>query len=645
MGLEATVCSVLGAGGEFSRSVAGFVPRKVQGEFAAAVAAAIEARAVLVAEAGTGTGKTFAYLAPILLGGRRAVIATATRALQDQLFERDLPLAAQALGRPVNVALLKGRANYLCRERFRQLQSDLVGDAGIDLVAVAAWARSTRTGDLAELPDLGEGAGARRLLTMSAEACLGSACTEYGRCHVYAARRRAQEADVVIVNHHLLVADYAMKAEGGNLLGDAAVVVVDEAHALVDVARTSLGDTVSFGQLGELAEDARRVWVKAYGPDRLSPEREASFNDLHLSHTGLAAGRYEWAEVAARLQAPLRRAAASLQALIEDLEGLPDAAPLLARAHALAVPLCRWTDECGTESEPGDFRWVEVRSGGAVSLHVNPLEPGTAIGQWVADGEAAWIFSSATLAVAGHFDATVRELGLSDPRTLLAESPFDYGSQARLYLPRGLPAVNAPGYTDAVVEAASPLIEAAGGGCFLLFTSHQALRRAATLMRSRSLAYPLFVQDEAPRARLLAQFRAAGNGVLLGTASFWEGVDVKGDALVLVVIDRLPFASPADPLMRARLDHCREQGGNPFSDIQLPEAVMALKQGAGRLIRDGSDRGLLMVCDPRLRSRAYGRVFLRSLPPMTVIDELAQATAFLSAARQVQLTAPARSSA
>lgn len=628
MSLADTVTSTLGPDGIFARTVPGFVPRSVQMDFAASVAAAVEASEALIAEAGTGTGKTFGYLVPILLGGRRAVIATATRALQDQLFEHDLPLAARALGRPVRVAVLKGRTNYLCRERLRHLESDLVGTTDLDLPTVRVWARATRTGDLAELPAAGESGAARRLLTVAADACAGSACPEYARCHVFAARRRAQEADVVIVNHHLLIADYALRSEGGHLLGETQVVVVDEAHALTEVARTSLGRTLTSFQLAELAEDSEPFLRTAMGSGAARSAVRALTEAARVPRGIAPGGRYAWSAIAGSLHPLVTAARDATATLAQALAGPAEAAPVAARAASLAAALEQWN--ASTQDER-DFRWVEIRPGGAYSLHANPLEPGETIAQWVGEGSASWIFSSATLAIAGSFEPITRDLGLSAPRTFAGESPFDFSAQARLYVPRGLPDVDDPGYTAAVVDAADPLIRAAGGGCFLLFTSRQALARAAELLRERGLVYPLFVQDEAPRARLLEEFRAAGNGVLLGTASFWEGVDVKGDALVLVVIDRLPFASPGDPLLRARLERCRDAGGNPFADIQLPEAAMALKQGAGRLIRDADDRGVLMVCDPRLRSRSYGRVFLRSLPPMPLIDEVDEAIAFLAA--------------
>ncbi|MGH8426497.1 MAG: ATP-dependent DNA helicase [Gammaproteobacteria bacterium] len=633
MSLAETTVSLLGGDGLFKHNVPGFAPRDGQMELAAAIAAAIESGEHLVAEAGTGIGKTFAYLVPILAGRRRALISTATRTLQDQLFEHDLPLAARALGRPLTVAVLKGRRNYLCRERWLRLSEDWVGAQGLGIApeALETWARATLTGDLAELPQSGDPAALARLLTVSTDACLGKTCSEYGRCHVYAARRRALEADVAIVNHSLLIADCVLKAEGaGDLLGAAEVVVVDEAHALVETARLNLGESLSLAQLAELANDADRAVAAALGP---LPEVEQSVLALaaatRMTIGWIEPGRYAWGEIEERFVPALTAVAEALADLQIRLEALPEAAALALRTSTFAARLQRFTD--GGNDEETWFRWAEVRTGNRLSLHLSPLEPGEILSARIEESAASWIFSSATLAIAGRFDGIVRELGLAAPRTLLIGSPFDYARQARLYLPPNLPDVDDPTHTAAVISAAEPLIRAAEGGCFMLFTSHRELERGAAAIHACSLPYPIFIQGEAPRARLLEGFRAAGNGVLCGTASFRAGVDVKGNALVLVVIDRLPFASPADPLLRARLNHCRAGGGNPFADIQLPEAAMALKQGAGRLIRDVGDHGVLMICDSRISSRGYGRIFIDSLLPMPVITDGREAAAFLAA--------------
>lgn len=620
--LAERVAEILGAGGFFEAAIPGFSVREDQVVLARAMADALEAGEHLVAEAGTGVGKTFAYLAPILAGDRRALISTATRTLQDQLFGHDLPLAARALGRPLRVAVLKGRRNYLCLERYRRMRDDLAGFAPAEPGAgtLAAWVRATATGDIGELPALGEGGELARALTVGADACLGVACPEFARCHVFAARRRAEEADVVIVNHSLLVADCALKAHGGEgILADVEAVVVDEAHALPEIARQGLAVSVGTAQLNELAQDAAVAARVAAG---------ALAGATARMPIDLAPGRYGWEEARAALLPAVAAAAAAVDRLDVELDGVADTATLRARTASLRERLGEFLDRDG--DAPDRFRWAEIRSAGAFGLHAGPLEPGAHFGAYVAASGASWTFTSATLGMAGRFDGFVREIGLQSARSLAVSGPFDYPGQARLFLPTGLPDVDDPDYTQAVIAAAEPLVRAARGGCFFLFTSRLAVRRAADGIRARGWSNPLFVQGEQPRARLLEDFRAAGNGVLCGTASFWEGVDVKGPALVLVVIDRLPFAAPSDPVLAARLRRCREHGGNPFAEIQLPAAVMALKQGAGRLIRDCADYGVLMVCDPRLRSRGYGRTFLASLPPMTLVSDSAEAERFLA---------------
>ena len=630
MSFAETVREQLGHDGALARVLPDFKPRAGQTRLAGEIAAAIEAGEHLIAEAGTGIGKTFAYLLPILASGRRALISTATRTLQDQIYERDLPLVSRALGRPLRFALLKGRRNYLCRERWLRLGEDWVGLAGEGIVPdeLAAWARATATGDLAELPGLGENALLVGQLTSDADTCLGAACPEYTRCHVFAARRRAQEADAVIVNHHLLLADATLKSAGAEgLFGRAEVVVVDEAQSLPEIARSSLSTTLSSAQLGELAADAARALAAMSGLEE-PPRAALCLRDAAKAWAGdLAEGRYAWTEVAERLTPQVAKIIESLEALIEELDVIAEAAPLAERARSYVERIVQLS---GGDRDDSNFRWVDVAAQGGLRFNVSPLEPGSTLGEWITESGASWIFTSATLAVAGRFDGIVRDLGLAAPRTLLVESPFDYAHRALLYLPANLPAVERPDYTQAVVAAAMPLVQAAGGGCFMLFTSRRALRSAAAAIRALDSPYPLFVQYEAPRSRLLEEFRAAGDGLLCGTASFWEGVDVKGDALVLVVIDRLPFASPGDPLFSARLNHCRTAGGNAFTDIQIPEAVMTLKQGAGRLIRDEDDYGVLMVCDPRLQTRGYRSTFLASLPAMPITDDGAEACRFLA---------------
>jgi len=625
MKLSDRVKSSLGAGGVFACQVPGFEPRETQLAFAGGVAEAIETRTNLIAEAGTGTGKTFAYLVPILAAGRRAVIATATRALQDQLHGHDLPVVTRALGRPLDVTVLKGRTNYLCRERLNQLQPELLEDGRFDIEAIRLWDRTTPTGDLAELPEPGVHSGLRKRLTTDRHGCLGSSCPEFSNCHLYRARQRAREADVVIVNHHLLLADQALQAEGFSLLGDAGVVVVDEAHALPETARMVWGESVSFNQLDALAVAADKA---------LAGRSEAARALRMLLGQPIALGPGSYPRDAAgmdfetRLDS-LQQSLAELEQELKLLEHPDD--ELQRRLRAMQSGLAAWMAGNGEESEAAAVSCaVEIGERGAVSLNLRLLETSATFADWIRRSEASWIFSSATLAVGDDFSVFAHDLGLEAPSTLQVGSSFDYEHQARLYLPPDLPPVDSTGYLEALIEAAEPLLAASGGGAFFLFTSRRALRQAAELIRARDWPYTLFVQGEGARARQLESFRLAGNGVLLGTKSFWEGVDVKGDALVLVVIDRLPFASPGEPLLEARIKRCRAAGGNAFRDIQLPAAVMALKQGAGRLIRDGNDHGVLMVGDSRLQVRHYRKQFLDSLPPMPIVRNQDEVTAFLS---------------
>lgn len=625
MKLPDQVKSSLGAGGVFVRRVPGFEPRETQLAFAAGVVEAIEAGTNLVAEAGTGTGKTFAYLVPILLAGRRAVIATATRALQDQLYGHDLPVVTRALGRPLDVTVLKGRTNYLCRERLSQLQPELLEEARLDLEALRLWDKTTATGDLAELPEVGERSGLKMRLTTDRHGCLGSGCPEYANCHLYKARQRAREADVVIVNHHLLLADRALQAEGFSLLGESEIVVVDEAHALPETARMVWGESVSFKQLDILAMAA----------DKALAGRSVAARALRMTLTEsapLGPGSYPRETLEASFTERLGAIEEALSELEQELVLLDRKDDeVLRRLRAMHAGLTAWMTGNGEDEQTASVSCaVEIGEAGAVSLNLRLLETSDTFAGWIRDSRASWIFSSATLAVGDDFSAFSHDLGLETPRTLKVGSSFDYARQARLYLPPALPDVDAGGYLEALLRSAEPLLAASGGGAFFLFTSRRALRQAAGLIRGWGWPYELFVQGEGARARQLEAFRTSRNGVLLGTKSFWEGVDVKGNALVLVVIDRLPFASPGEPVLEARIKRCRALGGNAFRDIQLPAAVMALKQGAGRLIRDGNDYGVLMIGDSRLQVRHYRKQFLHSLPPMPIVQDQDVVTEFLS---------------
>lgn len=690
--------------GPLASGIPGFAPRPPQVRLSAAIGAAIDAGEALVAEAGTGTGKTYAYLVPALLSGLKVIVSTGTRALQDQLFHRDLPRVRAALGAPIRSALLKGRANYLCLHR-RDLARGEFGHhptLARDFQQVLAWSGRTRSGDIAELEQLPEDSPLWPVITSTTENCLGTECPQWQECFVVKARQEAQAADVVVVNHHLLLADLAIKQEGfGEVLPGAQAFVLDEAHQLPELAAQFFGESVGARQLVELARDAVRecqgtpgALAGVQGPARVL---EAAVRQVRAAFEGLP-GRGTRLRALAMPEAPLALDALedALIDLVRALEPLGDAEPglqgCLERAEQARARLADWLapdpaprdldeddhllpgalphdapapgegpqhapdDETPRQldawgappprparaaARPGaeaagdadargeDVRWYELSARG-FTLQRTPLDVSKPLRQYRERSRAAWIFTSATLAVAGQFQHLARKLGLWEPRTLLEPSPFDWKTQALAYLPPGLPEPNARDYGARMLDAVRPVLQASGGRAFLLFTSHRALREAADALAGGP--WPLFVQGSAPRHRLLEDFRASGNGVLLGAASFWEGVDVAGDALSVVVIDRLPFAAPDDPVLEARLEACRRRGGNPFRDEQLPQAVIALKQGAGRLIRTHGDRGVLVLCDPRLVGKPYGRLFLDSLPPLPRTRALADVEAFFAAA-------------
>ncbi len=632
---------VFTAGGPLARALPDYSPRRAQRRMATCVADAIAACRSLLVEAGTGTGKTFAYLVPALLSGRRVIISTGTRTLQDQLYSKDLPLVAAAIGRPARVALLKGRANYLCRQRLFAVtaQRALAGFEGGSLAHIERWAAVTKTGDLAEVPELTDAGSVRGAITSTRENCLGQRCAEWARCHVVAARRAANDADLVIVNHHLLLADLALKEDGfGDLLGTADAVILDEAHQLPDLVTQFFGVEASSRQVEHLLADARTELARV-GGDATASTALASVDaalgqvreTLPLRAGSHSVARMAWDEVPVSLETALDVLADALEALHSALAAQGGEAALAhcaTRAARLGEVLARVSHAREDEAA----RTIE-RDGRGFTLSMLPFDVAPRFRSIIDARPCAWIFTSATLSVGEDFGHFATRLGVADAETLQIDSPFDFERQGLLYLPPAMPDPSAPEYLAAVLGEALPLIEAARGGAFVLFTSHRALARAAEMIAARAegpLPYPLLVQGTAPREQLLREFRAQGNAVLLGTASFWEGVDVKGEALRLVVIEKLPFASPEDPLVKARIAHLNAVGGNPFRDYQLPEAALALKQGVGRLIRSEEDFGVVAICDPRLVSRGYGRVLRASLPALTVTRERDEASRFLT---------------
>jgi ATP-dependent DNA helicase DinG len=634
---------IFGIDGPLARAVPGFTVRSEQIAMAEEVSRALRSRGRLVVEAGTGTGKTYAYLVPVLLSGKRVIVSTGTRTLQDQLFRRDLPTVTAALGRPVRVALLKGRANYLCLHRLELAEQQAVSrglrrDIAMALPHVRDWSRITQQGDIAELSRFSESEPIWPWVTSTRDNCLGVECPVFDRCHVMRARREAQAADVVIVNHHLLMADLVLKEEGfGDLLPGADAIVIDEAHQLPEVASMFLGFAISTRQLEALGRDlAAELALNAGSTEfatAFAQTTERRIMDLQDAIAG-ASERIEFTQWSSSLIEALESLEFALKDLTKSLTNIAEGATGLAsvrrRAAELSSRLALILDH-DDQHTASSVRWAQQSRYGA-SIHYVPVDVAQQLGELIGAHSGAWVCTSATLAVGDSFDHFISRIGITDPVTVRLESPFDFAQQALLYLPKGLDAPSSRRYTQQVVEAALPLLHASGGRAFMLFTSHRALREAAEILFQKlgaELPFPVLVQGDAPRETLLRRYREHGNAVLLGTSSFWEGVDVKGAALSVVIIDKLPFAVPDDPVLKARLNAIEQRGGNPFMEEQIPQAVIALKQGVGRLIRDQEDFGIIMLCDQRVRTRPYGRMFLESLPPMPVTHRLEDAAEFL----------------
>ena len=645
-----------------------------------AVAEAIRDNAILVAEAGTGTGKTFAYLVPALLAGGKVVVSTGTKNLQDQLFQKDLPMVRDALKAPVSVALLKGRSNYVCHYHLELAQSNGLFKTREDvrhLAKIVTYAKVTQSGDKSGLADVPENAPIWMHVTSTRDNCLGQECPHHGECFVLKARKEAMEADVVVVNHHLFFADVMLRDEGvAELLPACNTVIFDEAHQLPETASLFFGESLSTSQLFDLSQDARIEALSGARDFAALPvacdELEKAARDLRLVFK--KEGRMpadatesfrEFAPALKTLGEKLTKLTGLLEKQAERSEGLENC---WQRAQALHSQLMVWqgceniekpsravgeqgarsaTTETYLEDRRGSehratpqfdraaglssVRWLEVFHH-SLQLNTTPLSIADIFAKQLSGHPRAWIFTSATLAVKQNFSHYQHEMGLMEARTACWDSPFNYQEQALLYVPQNLPEPNTEGYTDAVVQAALPLIEASRGRAFLLFTSLRAMQRAYEILQAefdrKGLKYPLLIQGEGSRNELLSRFRDHGNAVLLGSQSFWEGVDVRGEALSLVVIDKLPFAPPDDPVLAARIDQLNKQGRNAFMEYQLPRTIINLKQGAGRLIRDEHDRGVLMICDPRLISKHYGKRIWQSLPPFKRTRDEVEAVAF-----------------
>ena len=627
---------LLGVGGPFERELDGFQPREVQQEMASVVATTLARREVLVCEAGTGTGKTFAYLVPVLSSGLKTIISTATKTLQDQLFHRDLPIVCRALGTDSDIALLKGRQNYVCLYRLERaaVSAELDPRRLPLLTAMQRWAAHSDSGDLEEVRLLDDDPHLRSVVTSTTDNCLGQECPRYDHCFVVHARRAAAAADVVVVNHHLLFADLMLRETGfAELLPNADAIILDEAHKVPEIASTFFSHSLSAQQVATLSRD-----VRSGADDEAAdmPDLKLAVADLDMALAtlrqalGATARRADWAtlrEYRAIVDAThsFGRALATLDAHLEVAAARGN---LLANcAERMQSLHLRW-DAFMTSADDERVRWVDIGARN-FTFYDTPVSVASEFAGHLASSQAAWIMTSATLAVEGRFDHFLNALGIRAARQELWASPFDYAHQSLLYIP---PLQREPREVDferELVDAALPVLRASRGRAFFLFTSYRSLDLCAAMLRAE-LDYPLLIQGEAPRSELLRRFQTTDNGVLLGTATFWEGVDVRGERLSLVIIDKLPFGVPDDPVARARSAAIAAAGDNPFKSLTLPDAITTLKQGAGRLIRDVADHGVLMIGDIRLRRKSYGRAFLNSLPPMPVSDKLADVESFFA---------------
>jgi ATP-dependent DNA helicase DinG len=613
----------------------GFMPRAGQAWMAEAVAEAIDQSGRLVVEAGTGTGKTFAYLLPALLCGQKTIISTGTKALQDQLYHRDLPLIGKVVGRPVRTALLKGRANYLCLHRLDQVADHtLEPRAAEDLAEVRAWRHRTNSGDRAELVDVAEDSPVWPAVTSTADNCLGADCPVYQKCHVVRARRAAQEADLVVVNHHLLLADLAMKEEGFiEFLPGADAIILDEAHQVPDLAAQFFGISLGSRELERLVDELLAATM-SFKDAELGRRLETVRTAIRVVRAEAPSdrGRHELAAVIEQLRTPLTALSAALKALLDAVAQLADASADIDKLQEQLFSAIERLSHLSSDETWDGLRWLDVNPR-SIRLNLTPLDVADNLGGMINTGAQAWIFTSATLAVGNDFSHFTDRMGLEGSKGLTFPSPYALEENGLIWLPPGLPAPSDREHTAAMMDAVLPLADLTDGGMFCLFTSHRALNAARKWLgahQRRLGGRPLLIQGDAPRDDLLRRFRELGDAVLLGTGSFWEGVDVRGQALTVVAIDKLPFASPGDPLMMARLEFIRRQGGNGFTGHQLPLAVLALKQGAGRLLRDEHDYGVIVLCDPRIRTKHYGKMFLEALQPMPVTDTVDDVEAFFS---------------
>ena len=646
--LSEAVIAAFGRGGALAVADESHVEREVQLRMALGVAQAIEERSALVVEAGTGVGKTFAYLVPTLLSGARALVSTATKSLQDQLFLRDIPRLREALQLPVTVALLKGRGSYLCLHRMNiARQSAELPDrwAVRTLAKVEQWSHSTVSGDLAELEGLDERSSVIPLVTSSRENCLGAECPEFRQCHVIKARREAMVADVVVVNHHLFFADMALRDTGvAELLPSVEVALFDEAHQLTEAGVQFLGTTLGTAQVIDFARDmlgAGLQQARGLVPwQELAGACDRAARDLRIAAAGPLRDLRGTLKLRWSVRAEREEFIGALSALGEacgaaqtGLKLVAEMSPDFTKLAERAAQTMHLAAQFAEAAEAGNVRWIDV-SPHQARLVESPLDIRDALREQMAAAPKARVFTSATLGDDDQLSWFTESAGLSDARTLRLGSPFDYESNARLYIPKAFPKPNEPGHPAAVALLAARCARALGGRTFVLTTTLRALQSIGDALRTefetQGDSIQVLMQGQIPKRQLMQQFLAQPRSVLVGSQSFWEGIDVPGDALQCVLIDKLPFPPPNDPLVEARVKRLEDEGRNPFSDYFVAEAAVSLKQGAGRLIRSETDRGLLVVCDPRMAGMNYGKRLRQALPPMALVSTEAQALEWLS---------------
>ncbi|MFV2059540.1 MAG: ATP-dependent DNA helicase [Gammaproteobacteria bacterium] len=627
--------TILGNKGPLALSVPGYAPREQQITLAIAIEHALSKKEKLIAEAGTGTGKTFAYLIPAMMSGKKLIISTGTKNLQDQLFYKDVPIVKDALAIPVSIALLKGRANYLCHHYLDIAEREgryASADESKKISIIRKWSSGNHSGDISECKTIDEKDLIWQKVTSTSDNCVGQECQFFSDCYLMQARRQAQAADIVIINHYLLFSDMALKEEGfGELLPDCDAYIIDEAHQLPDIASNFFGLSVSSNQLYNLAQDVQLEYLNEINEDYdisdCTKELKTCISDLRLT-LGSQLSRLAWNDVmkqAASLSA-MDKLLEQLQELHALLEPLEERSKIMESFSRRCVSFINRLDMILQSNNQQYIRWCDIRKR-HFSLHMTPMSIAPHFKDQLDNYPGAWIFTSATLTVSNTFQYFTDRMGIETAKELLLDSPFDYLKQALIYLPPDLPEPSSHQYNPKIIAVAKDIINIVKGRTFFLFTSYRALSEAKQAMEN-CLDYPLLVQGDAPRDALLDEFRNKGNAILLGTSSFWEGVDVRGEALSCVIIDKLPFASIGDPVLKARIDTMRENGENPFMNYQLPNAVITLKQGVGRLIRDMTDRGLLVLCDPRITTKPYGKKFILSLPGMPVSRNINDVHAF-----------------